>query len=226
MVLLDDFGGFILILAIIGFLVKDAFYLPRRLMLTEPYDINKSSSNMLPNVALAVALVSAIWYLIAMSISSNPEPANNLFISIDELIQKMLTSNLLTQKEVEVIYKSVMQGMIILTALSMIYLLSFGVISLIGLIYELSTQKAINISFDCEKEEVYRRVLFESSDLIYLQRVDKPLEWVALKKDNISKVESTMDKSLMEVTLNLANSRFNKKDKSNLKDLPESIDDE
>lgn len=218
MVLLEDFGNFILILAVVGFLVKDAFYLPRRLMLFEAYGFNKNSSDIFSNVALAVFLVSVVWYQIAMSISSNPEPVNNVLISLGEMLQKMVTIDVITQSEVEAIYSNIARGTLILTISSVFYLLSFVLISRLGFIYELLTRNAVNISFDYGKKEVYRRVLFESSDLIYLQKSDTFSEWVALKKDNITKVESIVDKSLMEVIINRAYSRFNRK--TNLKEIP------
>lgn len=223
MVLFDGFGGFIVVLALIGFLVKDAFNFPRRLLLLEPYLFKKNTDQILSNVAVAVALVCGIWYIIVTNSSANPEPLNNFFISLSELLEKISNANLLTQSEVESISKSIARGVLILTVSSLIYVISFGILFVLGFLDEILNEKAVKVSLkESGNEKIYRRILFESSDLIYLQNVDNPRVWVALKKENISQIESAVANSFLQAFGRTVYSKLTKKYKTDLKGLPPS----
>ncbi|SFM67879.1 hypothetical protein [Methanolobus profundi] len=210
MLLPADFSSFILVLALIGFLVKDAFYLPRRLFFHELYDIKDSTEKVFSNVAVVVLIVCVLWYSFMNSIATNPEPFNIFASSVDGLVQNLTYSGALTTEEVGSMNKAVIQGSISLSFISILYLISFIAIFSIGFVWEVVNKSAVCLTLKGEKR-LYKRIVFESSDLIYLQKHQNLAEWEALKKEDITSIESTIADSLFQKSLSRVYHRIMKK---------------
>lgn len=202
MVFFDDFGSFILVLAVIGFLVKDAFYSPRRWLFHEPYDYKDSTEKIYSNVSFVVLLVSIAWMLFAWYVDRNQTQFENFLISFGDILQKMIDSGVLTDNSVLELSKQILRGMFLLSFFTAVYLIVFVTIAIAGIYYELMDRKTVSITLNTNQVKViYRRILFESSDFIYLQKKDELKGWVAIKKEDISIIESTVPDSRLQTIL-------------------------
>ncbi len=202
MVFFDDFGSFILVLAVIGFLVKDAFYSPRRWLFHEPYDYKDSTEKIYSNVSFAVLLVCVAWMLFAWYVQWNQTQFENFLISLGDVLQKMIDSGALTDNSVLESSKQILRGMFLLGFFTAVYFIAFIMIATAGIYYELMDRKAISITLNTNQVKViYRRILFESSDFIYLQNKDDLKRWVAIKKEDISIIESTVTDSRLQTSV-------------------------
>lgn len=193
---LVDYSFLLLSLAIFGYVIKDIFNYYRKY--STPYDIMKPSEKFFSYISSALTVIAFGWiifgFLLLLLSYFSPEFVgyftDSVFGPFDESFSNMKNLNLISSEEYVTIMSSIFSGIFYLTMFSFIYIFFFGLIAVSGIISSFFEKKAICVYYEDGEKENFRRIIHESPDFFYVEKVNNFKKWLAIPKLKISKIEN------------------------------------
>jgi hypothetical protein len=200
---LIDLSFLIILLAIMGFMVKDTFYFSRKISI--PYELRDKDDKLFANVSIAILILSATFFCISYYYIANPDAIVNLLKSFVDGLERMVGSGAVSENSANDILEKVFLGLYFLVWATLIYLIGFLIVFVIGVAAIFFDNNAVEITFNKKLNEetelklTYRRIISESSEFLYVENLKDFRIYEGLKKCDIAKITKTYTKTRIDI---------------------------
>ena len=184
---LIDISFIIIALAILGFVIKDSFYLYRRANL--PYELRDESEKLFANVTIGLWILSFFWWLFISNIQSLKWLIEPFF----EQIQKWVNVGIISQSAFEEGVKNFIIYGNFLSIGTLLFLILITGSMIVGIVCMYIDKRYIIVKFNGDDTpKKYRRIIKESDDFFYFESFKNFRKWTAVPKSNVIEIKNVL----------------------------------
>ncbi len=190
-------------LAIFGYTLEDTFYYHRKG--TKPYKVTNSLDRNFSYVTQALMIISYFW-IFFIPISQNPDINSGINSFLEVFIngiENFIEVGFLSEEEVINYVKNILLSLYIFTPFAIFYLSIQSLTLFLGLAFMLLDSNAILVTFvdnEIEPKE-YKRIITETNDFFYFEKINDFRNWEALRKDRVQNVQNIYSKSKFDTII-------------------------
>jgi len=188
---LIDFGFLIISLAVIGYILKDAFFFYRKY--TTPYELQKGEDRIFSYISIAILVISFVWLGILVILKNEPGYLQNIQ-PILEGFQTILDMKLISAEQISISLFYFISFLYLFTILAFFIALVLG----IAFVYIDRNAISVTLSENSDTGKEFKRIICESEDFVYVESLDNFRNWEAIRKDEIKKINNIIVDSRAE----------------------------
>jgi len=203
MVDLIDFTFIIIALAVIGFILRDAFFFYRKY--TIPYELQSEQDRMFSYISLAIFILSILWWGILQILRVSPSSIDTTLRPFLEGLQKMVEFGLLSPEQLNSYLASTLLFLYIFSAFSLIFIFLYVTSMMFGIISVYVDTRAIEIEYrdNSLPPRPFKRIIHESDEFIYVESSENFREWESIRKEEIRRIRNIFTPSPLGNFLNI-----------------------
>ncbi|MDP3396404.1 MAG: hypothetical protein Q8S57_07050 [Methanoregula sp.] len=184
---LIDISFVIIAIAILGFIIKDSFYLYRRANL--PYELRDESEKLFSNITIGLWLISFFWLILA----TNANLVKYLIRPILDHFATLVSLGILHQSALDDAINNLIIYGNLLTIGSFIFILLISVSMVIGIVWMFFDKRYILVTYENgDAPQKFRRIIKESDVFFYFESFKNFRKWKAVPKKNISEIKNIL----------------------------------
>jgi hypothetical protein len=217
---LIDYGIIIIILAVMGYALKDAFYFYRKFSI--PYEVKDQGDQLYGYISLALLILFVCLGLFAQVLKSNPDMAISFFTPFFQGLESITSGIGMSNTEVSSYFANILISFYLFNWFVVFFALAIGIAMILGLISIYLDTIAIEVQFIDSKQppKVYKRIIVESDYFFYFEIIEDFRNWESVRKNEILTIKriftkSKFDKILLSAIPGIVNHPFwgNKKNR-------------
>jgi hypothetical protein len=186
---LIDISFIIVAFAIVGYILKDAFFFYRKS--TIPYELQSGEERMFSYISLTLFISSVIWWAILTIIKNDP----NMLYSLNPIfegLQRLVEMGVISLDQFNSYISTTLIFLFSFTIFSQIFIFAYTIAMTLGYIGFIIDSKAIKVTY---KNNVviprkFKRIIHESDEFIYVESLKDFRKWVAIKKEDIERINN------------------------------------
>lgn len=184
---LIDFSFLIISLAIVGYILKDAFFFYRRY--NTPYELQRGEDRIFSYISIAILVISFVWLGILTILIGEPGIIQSFQPFLDGF-QKIIEMGLISEEQIAPSLFYFISFLYFFTIFVQVFILAFFIASALGIIFVYIDNKAICITFigNPQIQRKFKRIICESEDFLYVESIDNFRNWEAIRKDSIQNI--------------------------------------
>jgi Fe2+ transport system protein B len=142
---LVDFSFLIIVLAVFGFMLKDAFYFSRKVSI--PYEIRDKDDKIFSNVSLGLLIISLIFFFTAQYYLADPQKITEFIQFFFSGLFNLSKEGFITESNLIALIENITIGLYFLSWISFVFFVFFFLAFFFGIIALFFDNIAIEISF-------------------------------------------------------------------------------